>query len=383
MSSEVIGLVDPGSRDWLAGHIYIKSLVYANSLLPDDQRLEICLFYKGNSFSVNDYKDIHTLVKKIVAFEGLSEPIPEVSDNTLLTQLRKNECRVIFPSPFTHKPEFDYPRTISWIPDFQHLYYPQFFSEKEIAIRESHYAMLFENSDIVVVSNEFSKKDAINFSSLAEKKVRVLPLTFWLGKDWSRPECGEIIKNFQLPDKYLMFPAQFWLHKNHRMLFEVIAKLTQKGLKEIMLVCSGSTDDYRHPAYHGELMNFVGDNKLQNNIKILGLIPREDQVQLMRGAAAIIQPSLFEGWSALLEEARALGKQVFASDIPMHREQNPDHCTFFNPTDPDDLANCLLNAWPNLKPGADASEEREAEIKYQDHLYRFGKAFRNICVTTL
>ncbi len=42
---------------------------------------------------------------------------------------------------------------------------------------------------------------------------------------------------------------------------------------------------------------------------------------LLRGAAAVLQPSRFEGWSTIIEDAKSLGKPIVASDIAVHREQ--------------------------------------------------------------
>lgn len=44
---------------------------------------------------------------------------------------------------------------------------------------------------------------------------------------------------------------------------------------------------------------------------------------LMKHAIAIINPSLFEGGSTTVEEAKSLLKVIILSGIPVHREQNP------------------------------------------------------------
>ena len=92
--------------------------------------------------------------------------------------------------------------------------------------------------------------------------------------------------------------------------------------------------DYRHPNYGEELLEQLTRDELTERVHCLGLLDRHTQIQLLRGAAAIIQPSLFEGWSSLLEDARALAKCVYVSDIPIHREQDPADAQFFNPHSP-------------------------------------------------
>jgi hypothetical protein len=72
------------------------------------------------------------------------------------------------------------------------------------------------------------------------------------------------------------------------------------------------------------------------------MIPRYDQMLLMCGASAIVQPSLFEGWSTVLEDARALGKLAIVSDFPVHIEQNLAHALYFRRGDSADCARAIL-----------------------------------------
>lgn len=58
----------------------------------------------------------------------------------------------------------------------------------------------------------------------------------------------------------------------------------------------------------------------------------------MKEAVAIIQPSLFEGWSTVVEDAKAMNQCIIASDLSVHREQLADEGNFFNPHQPESLA---------------------------------------------
>ena len=82
----------------------------------------------------------------------------------------------------------------------------------------------------------------------------------------------------------------------------------------------------------------------------LGFIDRAEQLQLMNYAKAVIQPSLFEGWSTVVEDAKSMNQFVIASDIDVHREQLKNNCRFFSPNDEIALAKIIseLHELPEL-----------------------------------
>jgi glycosyltransferase involved in cell wall biosynthesis len=57
----------------------------------------------------------------------------------------------------------------------------------------------------------------------------------------------------------------------------------------------------------------------------LGFIDRREQLLIMKGARAVVQPSLFEGWSTVVEDAKAMNQFVIASDLEVHKEQLQDY----------------------------------------------------------
>ena len=135
--------------------------------------------------------------------------------------------------------------------------------------------------------------------------------------------------------------CNWWaVHKDHGTLIRAVYILAQKN-KRVHVVCTGNTGDRRQPEYFNGLHAEIKKLGLESQFQILGTIPRNDQVMLMRGARAIVQPSRFEGWSTVIEDARALSTPVIASDFPVHLEQNPDGAIFFRQGDAEDCARAL------------------------------------------
>jgi len=121
------------------------------------------------------------------------------------------------------------------------------------------------------------------------------------------------LKKYELNENYFITPNQFWPHKNHMIILEAANKLIKEGFTNFNVTFTGKMTSYRDQRYTDNLLKYITENKLEQNVKFLGFIPRQDQLNLMNYSIAIIQPSLFEGWSTLVEEAKAMMLSVWDS----------------------------------------------------------------------
>ena len=121
-------------------------------------------------------------------------------------------------------------------------------------------------------------------------------------------------------------------------------------------------------------MAFVAEHRLESQIRILGFLDRNAQIQLYRGAAAVLQPSLFEGRSTSIEEARGLGKRLIVSDISPHREQCGEDARYFEKDSAEDLARAIETLWPELPDGYDPIAEAAGRRDAAKRTERFGQS---------
>jgi glycosyltransferase involved in cell wall biosynthesis len=141
--------------------------------------------------------------------------------------------------------------------------------------------------------------------------VRSLPLTnaFMRGTQ-SHPEIDGI--------DYFVVCGTIEPRKNHALLFEVWQKLIERdGLAAPHLVMVGT------PGWSADKLFALLDGKplLRGRVHHAAGLSTPALAQLIAGARALLVPSLAEGFSLPLLEARALGVPVIASDIPVHRER--------------------------------------------------------------
>ncbi len=360
--------------NWMGGTLYLQNLAICLSRLPAQERPYIRLLgspeiianfveKNGTLPGVNSSSD--SLLKRLAKRLGFSQTQPSSID-------------VIYPGFGAQMPGAV---TMRWIPDFQHRYLPELFSPEEIAARNTSIGAIAAEPGVVVLSSQTAKDDFLEFYPDHRATPRVWHFRSLL-------EVGDLDEDrlrqtYDLPAKYLYLPNQFWAHKNHLTVFKALARLRQDHGLTIPLVCTGATRDRRNEAHFSSLMAFVEEQGLADQIRFLGLIDRADQVGILRCAAAVVQPSRFEGWSTVVEDVRAVGRPIFLSDLPVHREQAPSQCVYFSSESSDNLAQCLLQQWNQLSSGPDHIAEQQAKHELNVLILNSARVFYSIACSAL
>jgi glycosyltransferase involved in cell wall biosynthesis len=178
----------------------------------------------------------------------------------------------------------------------------------------------------------------------------------------------ELKHRYNLPDVYFFSPNQFWAHKNHLVVIKAAEQLKQAGTP-VVIAFSGKENDNRNPSYTESLKQYVAEHELEDVVRFLGFLDRAEQLQLMKHARAIIQPSRFEGWSTVIEDAMAMNQPVIASDLEVNKEQLGGKGVYFDIEDPQDLAQ-LINT--------DMKMHRTIDYNYSEKLLKFAQIFINL-----
>ncbi len=234
--------------------------------------------------------------------------------------------------------------TLTWIPDFQHRHLPQMFGRLAWLKRELGYQGLVRSATRLMLSSDDARQDCEQFYAPAVGKCSVVRFAVRTG-DWAEPAAlAELRARHRLPERFFYLPNQFWKHKNHRLVIDALARLRTQG-EAVTVVSSGNMQDGRDPAFPQAIVDHAAALGLGDQIRFLGLVPRDDIARLMQASVAVINPSLFEGWSTVVEEAKSLGSPLLLSDLRVHREQAPALSRFFDPHDAEALARLLSECW--------------------------------------
>lgn len=363
-------IADP---NWHAGNIYIFNMIHALSKLPKAERTKIKL-----SIATRNLQDIPDEIKYKVdyiyketfyhlAFYKLLKAIPSFFRLRIF-----NFRKIDFYYPGGNLPRKWIFNWGGWIPDFQYRYLPQLFSTEEYDSRERRNAYLAAQSPVLAFSSKNAMEDYIRFFPQYKENAFLLRFVSNANEEWLKDNPVDTQKKFNLPDSFFIVCNQFWKHKDHPTIINAIYALKQKDII-IHVVCTGATEDFRNPDYYPSLLQKAKELGVSEQFIVLGFISRKDQIQLIRRSVAIIQPSLFEGWSTVVEDGRSLGKPIFLSDFPVHIEQNPPYTWYFKQQDADGLAKLIETHLKELKPGPDVQKERAAFEENQLMMGEFGR----------
>ena len=383
-----IALFMQGGRGWLGGVEYIKNLIFALGSLPGEVRstFEVHLI-SDEPLDHNLHHQLTSYVKQFYSHDvdlppltffnrfrwRLERKLFKKSNPRLEALLKKQGFDFIYPYA-TDKVRVSNYRATAWIPDFQHKYLPQFFTAQELNARNQSYSSIAQCSESVVLSSKTTAEDFKKFFPDVADKAKVLSFKTTPSPAWYEGDPRQVQQNYYLPDRFFLISNQFWQHKNHLVAFEALKLLQERSIFPT-LVCTGHIYDYRKPDYSDVILQTIHQLDLAKQVYLLGLIPKSDQVQLMRRSLAVIQPSLFEGWSTLVEDARCLGKPMILSDLPVNLEQNPPSSLFFDRHSPEHLADLIEQAWIHHSPGPDLEAEGRARKKSFEEVQAYGYCF--------
>jgi glycosyltransferase involved in cell wall biosynthesis len=380
-----IGVVNMAVEWWTAGGSYTRMLVQSLAAAKEGRHTELLLLSRKKSGAKED-------ISLPATIRHFKKPEYGPGEKWLRGIRRLGEKSELYETALRYKAsvllpvlQIDVPRppvpTIGWIPDFQHRHWPQYYSKSSLAGRDRAYRELAERSSLILLSSESARNDLASFLPAYTAKARVLPFPSLFAFD--PPEAADphaTIAKYHLPEKFALVANQFWQHKNHRVVVEAMALLKARGLR-IPVVMTGQPSDFRDPQNRtvSELLQRIAEAGLTGDIIVLGQVPYDELIALMRAAAVIVQPSQSEGWSTVVQDGKALGRPLICSGIATHREQAPDALGLFEWNNAAELAEMLDRHWASLAPGPDMAREAECLAHEKEFARQHGRKLLQIC----
>lgn len=335
-----------GNSGWIGGLYYIKNVAFQlsiNEKIREKYDIYIWLEDDENLSIFNDLPEVVHVIKSLFSKDIMGKLYRPIV-------YKKYNIKIVYPTFRV----LSFPiqkilgiKTISWIADFQHNRMPNMFDNKEINNRNQNYQNLANAKVPLVLSSKDAENDLRKFYSATKRDVYVMSFVSYIVPEIRKLTVETeyvILKKFGIESgRYVLISNQFWMHKNHIVVLQSIQVLVEKYPEvDIKFVFTGMPKDYRNPDYYNKLMELIESDGIKDRICMLGFIERMEQLAIMKNSKFIIQPSLFEGWGTVVEDAKVLDKKMLLSDIPLHHEQMNEKCVLFDPYDPIDLADKII-----------------------------------------
>ncbi|MBN1005320.1 glycosyltransferase [Amphritea pacifica] len=381
-----IGFFPPVDKSWMGGANYYKNLFYA--IVNNDSKSLYQIYAFVGTKTCADlidscYKDSVVIRSSLFDRKSILWVISKLSclffkyDIVLHYLMRKYSIDIVSHScPYLPSGV----KKIGWIPDFQHVHLPYLFSKSERKKRDVFFKDIIKRSDAVLLSSNDALADYMNFSDyFFYEKSKVLRFVSQVGDGYfalNELDKNNLFEKYSINDEYYYIPNQFWKHKNHIVLFEAVKKLKEKGVS-VQIVCSGHEYDPRFPGLYQEYNEFISSNDLNDEIKLIGGIPYSDVLALIKFSKAVINPSLFEGWSSTVEECKSAGKPMILSNIAVHIEQCPE-AKFFVVDDSDSLVAAIesFSIYENFTVDDAVACNRE---RTKEYFHNYSRVISSIC----
>ena len=224
--------------------------------------------------------------------------------------------------------------------DLQYKTYPEFFAPEDVAHRDRTFTDAARRSATLVAISNYSRDAAIAEGKLDPAHIKTIHLHISQHSLRNAKRDETILDRLQLVTrKYLIYPANFWKHKNHEMLLTAFGLARRSGLADdIRLVCTGAPG-----ARQQWLKQAARGLGLENHVLFPGYLANAELLALITSSCGVIFPSLYEGFGLPIVEAMATGVPVACSNVTSLPEVAGDAAILFNPRVPEDIAQAILS----------------------------------------
>jgi glycosyltransferase involved in cell wall biosynthesis len=230
--------------------------------------------------------------------------------------------------------------TVCIVHDLQYKTYPQFFRAEDIVHRDRSFMEACGGATLLVAISEYTRESALRWGNLEPERVRTVHHRL-AGRFRARDEVenAPALERFALRrGRYLLYPGNFWKHKNHEMLLTAFGIAARGDFPEdIRLVCTGAPGERQ--LFLAGAASAMG---LGDRVIFPGYVEAAELGALLGSSLGVVFPSLYEGFGLPVLEARAAGVPVACSSATSLPEVAAGAAILFDPRVTDDVVSALI-----------------------------------------
>lgn len=286
---------------------------------------------KNLKFEVINFNKIRiSSLSNLNTIEGFNNIIKDIVlkiKKKFLKKLNDSAVDLLFsPMGSTHLWQKNIPM-VSVFYDMQYFDCPGFFTKSELIERANNFSKICKYSSYIASISEFSRSRLLENSGVDGQKVRTIYIQTAKPELLDADTHSDILSRFHIfKGEYLIYPANFWAHKNHEMLLVAFNMAISGALnKNLKLVFTGVFNSNA-----AKLKCAASIMNLEDRIIFTDYLPREELLILLANAKALIYPSLYEGFGMPIVEAMALGVPIICSKCPALLEVSSNVAFYFD-----------------------------------------------------
>jgi len=244
------------------------------------------------------------------------------------------DCDVVhFPEPYPFRSRGG--RIIVTVHDVSFALMPEMFTRDTISLFRKQMEVVVRRADEIIAVSERTKSDLLDLYGLDDGKIHVVlhgvEDSFKPIKELDRLE--EVRMEYGLPEKFVLHVGTLEPRKNHLRLLQAYRLMCEKYTGEYHLVICG-----KRGWLYDDVFEMADSPALKGKVVFTGYVRDEELPCIYNLAAAVVYPSLYEGFGLPIIEAMACGRPVLTSDRGAMAEAAEDAALLVNPEDVDEMA---------------------------------------------
>ena len=311
---------------------------FINELLKRNCDHEFVVYYFGkkNLFTSREnikFVNLKYFKKPIISLSQGEIKLSKIPIRSFNYRLKKDRINIVlFMTPYLHEHiELPYYCIIRDVAHRILPHFPEFNTTSIFERREKKLNTFLNSASRIITGNDIIKNDIKTLYDVIADNISTCPMPCpaWV----ENTKDNELIlkENKLAKDSYILYPAQYWVHKNHIRLILASQILHEQNIN-LKIVFTGM--DRGNKAY---LQEQVEEMDLNEDTVFLDYLDRNQLSTLYKNAYCMVYPSLAGADSISALEALYFNCPVLISNHSGYRSQLKNSALYFNPLDENDI----------------------------------------------
>jgi glycosyltransferase involved in cell wall biosynthesis len=227
------------------------------------------------------------------------------------------------------------------IHDLGFLHQPDAYKASHVRFLRYFTRQFVRKAATIATVSQFSKDDIVAQYGVDPEKIQVV---YSAVKPAFRPleadEKAAVKDQYTGGREYFIYAGAIQPRKNLVNLLKAFSRFKKRQKAGWKLVLAG-----RLAWKNGDFLDLLKTYKYRDDVVLTGYVTEAELARLVGGAYALVYPSLFEGFGVPPLEAIQCGVPPLTSQASAMQEIAGDAALYFNPADPDSIADALMRIY--------------------------------------